>query len=384
MSWHCCSWSRTHPSDWRFPSSSVCPEQSCTDWPPVCARPSRPPGRFSSWWTAPGPSEWACARASAWPAGLTRSPGRVPTPPHRTVSGWCCTGWGSPWSSWRRRPCWGGCTYTVQSLSGHGEQTRRRYLSNCCWVIGGRTDLKLLLAGLPKETLGGVVTRELVMLAILWSGDPILAPAISPSRLGEWGKKGDLCWPSFTGSAGGVRLGGGFNTSRLISTSASPTSAFSWSEPRPGVMARPRSVCSFMAEAMALCCSRLNSSWYKLGGNIIQSVLRCEVRPLHLPQSLVEVPGRRSREWLHVMEERMAAQESTRLQKGRVGLGIEEWFVWCWTSSSSSCSTTSSPSTHQLSELQCKLLSVNSWHRLLRVISILKLKFILICPEALR
>ena len=52
--------------------------------------------------------------------------------------------------------------------------------------------MKLLLAGLPKETLGGVVTRELVMLAILWRGDPMLASPISLSTLGECGKKGDL------------------------------------------------------------------------------------------------------------------------------------------------------------------------------------------------
>ena len=49
----------------------------------------------------------------------------------------------------------------------------------------------MLLAGLPKETLGGVVTRELVMLAILWRGDPILAPPSSLSSLAECGKKGD-------------------------------------------------------------------------------------------------------------------------------------------------------------------------------------------------
>ena len=87
-----------------------------------------------------------------------------------------------------------------------------------------------------------------------------------------------MCWPSFTGSAGGVRLAGGFKTSRLISTSTSPTSPFSWSEPRPGVMARLRSVCSFMAEAMALCWSRLNSSWYKLGGKTQVSSQVSELR----------------------------------------------------------------------------------------------------------
>ena len=47
------------------------------------------------------------------------------------------------------------------------------HLSNCCCVIGGSTALFLLLLGLPKETEGGEVIRELVMLAILWSGDPV-------------------------------------------------------------------------------------------------------------------------------------------------------------------------------------------------------------------
>ena len=45
--------------------------------------------------------------------------------------------------------------------------------------------MKLLLAGLPKETEGGAVTRELVMLAILCRGDPVPGLGTSPSTFGE-------------------------------------------------------------------------------------------------------------------------------------------------------------------------------------------------------
>ena len=68
-----------------------------------------------------------------------------------------------------------------------------------------------------------------------------------------------MWWFSFTGRAGGVRLGLGLRISLFISTSASLASPLSCSEED-----RLRSVCSFMADAMALCWSLLSSSWYIL------------------------------------------------------------------------------------------------------------------------
>ena len=40
-------------------------------------------------------------------------------------------------------------------------------------MIGGSAVLFLLELGFPKETEGGEVIKELVMLAILWRGDPV-------------------------------------------------------------------------------------------------------------------------------------------------------------------------------------------------------------------
>ena len=90
--------------------------------------------------------------------------------------------------------------------------------------------MRFALLGQPKETEGGVVTRELVMEAILCSGDPApdTAPAPAsappPASPGAEGKKGDLwvgCCDILRGRAGGVRLGLGLARPSASASAAS-------------------------------------------------------------------------------------------------------------------------------------------------------------------